>query len=224
MGEFIGQLPGEGRQPRVMPGYPGTLLHRMRQMSLDDVFDALGYLTGDPRARQAVEWLGGTWGHAVAPSTPPRTSGCTCAPGSTISRPSSAWRRSGASADSPPPRWRCPTTPMSPARSSAPWLTAATRGCWSRSTPRSSPTAAASAAPAGVHRLALQPVLQHRVRERFQPARVQAGLPLSSASEYAQFSVDGGSWTAAAGPTTCRGCAGYGNVLAPMQPASTLFS
>ena len=153
MGEFIRQLPGEGRQPRVMLDYSGTLLHGMRQMGLDDVFDALGYLTRDLRARQAVEWLGCTWGHAVAPSTPSRTCGCTCAPGSTISLPSSALRRSGASADSPPPRWRCPTTPMSPARSSAPWLTAAISGCSSRSTPRSSPTAAASAAPAGVHRL-----------------------------------------------------------------------
>ena len=72
MGEFIGQLLGEGRQPRVMLDYSGTLLHGMRQMGLDDVFDALGYLTGDPRARQAVEWLGCTWGHAVAPSTPPQ--------------------------------------------------------------------------------------------------------------------------------------------------------
>ena len=120
MGEFIRQLLGEDRQPRVMLDYSGTLLHGMRQMGLDDVFDALGYLTGDLRARQAVEWLGCTWGHAVAPSTPSRTCGCTCAPGSTISLPSSALRRSGASADSPPPRWRCPTTPMSPARSSAP--------------------------------------------------------------------------------------------------------
>jgi hypothetical protein len=34
------------------------------------VFDALGYLTNDAEARQAVEWLGSTWGHAVAPSTP----------------------------------------------------------------------------------------------------------------------------------------------------------
>src|SRR6266704_5831224 len=144
MGEFIPQLLGEGRQPRVMLDYSGTLLHGMRQMGLDDVFDALGYLTRDPRARQAVEWLGCTWGHVVAPSTPRRTSGCTCAPGSTISLPSSALRRSGASGDPPPPRWRCPTTLMSPARSSAPWLTAAINGCWSRSTPWSSPTAAAS--------------------------------------------------------------------------------
>ena len=72
MGDFIRQLPGEGRQPRVMLDYSGTLLHGMRQMGLDDVFDALGYLTRDPRARQAVEWLGCTWGHAVAPSTPPQ--------------------------------------------------------------------------------------------------------------------------------------------------------
>jgi hypothetical protein len=55
MGEFIRQLPGEGRQPRVMPDCPGTVLHGMRQTGLDDVFDAPGYLTGDPRARQASE-------------------------------------------------------------------------------------------------------------------------------------------------------------------------
>jgi hypothetical protein len=45
MGEFIRQLLGEGRQPRVMLDYSGTLLHGMRQMGLDDVFGALGYLT-----------------------------------------------------------------------------------------------------------------------------------------------------------------------------------
>ena len=72
MGEFISQLLGEDRQPRVMLDYSGTLLHGMRQMGLDEVFDALGYLTHDGRARQATEWLGSTWGHAVAPSTPVR--------------------------------------------------------------------------------------------------------------------------------------------------------
>ena len=70
MGEFIPQLLGEGRQPRVMLDYSGTLLHGMRQMGLGEVFDALGYLTHDGRARQTTEWLGSTWGHAVAPSTP----------------------------------------------------------------------------------------------------------------------------------------------------------
>jgi len=70
MGGFIRALIGEGSQPRVMLDYSGTLLHGIRQMGLDEVFEALGYLTRDPQARQAAEWLGGTWGHAVAPSTP----------------------------------------------------------------------------------------------------------------------------------------------------------
>ena len=70
MGEFIPRLLGAGCQPRVMLDYSGTLLHGMRQMGLDDVFDALGYLTHDGRVRQTTEWLGSTWGHAVAPSTP----------------------------------------------------------------------------------------------------------------------------------------------------------
>jgi hypothetical protein len=72
MGEFIPQLLGEGREPRVMLEYSGTLLHGMRQMGLHDVFDALGHLANDGRARDTTEWLGSTWGHAVAPSTPVR--------------------------------------------------------------------------------------------------------------------------------------------------------
>ena len=70
MGEFIPQLVDEGKQPRVMLEYSGTLVHGMRQMGLNDVFDNLKRITGDPRYRSAVEWLGCTWGHAVAPSTP----------------------------------------------------------------------------------------------------------------------------------------------------------
>jgi hypothetical protein len=70
MGGFVRQLLEEGRRPRVMLDYSGTLLHGLRQMALDDVFDELRYLATDPRACQAVEWLGSTWGHAVAPSTP----------------------------------------------------------------------------------------------------------------------------------------------------------
>jgi hypothetical protein len=57
MGDFIPQLLGEDRQPRVMLDYSGTLLHGMRQMGLDDVFDALGYLTHDSRARLAAPVL-----------------------------------------------------------------------------------------------------------------------------------------------------------------------
>lgn len=70
MGEFVAQLLTEGCEPRVMLDYSGTLLYGMRQMGLDDVFEALEYLTHDRRARRAAEWLGSAWGHAVAPSTP----------------------------------------------------------------------------------------------------------------------------------------------------------
>jgi len=70
MGEFIPQLIDEGKQPRVMLEYSGTLLHGLRQMGLNDVFDNLKRITCEPRYRYAVEWLGMPWGHAVAPSTP----------------------------------------------------------------------------------------------------------------------------------------------------------
>jgi hypothetical protein len=70
MGEFIPQLVDEGKQPRVMLEYSGTLLHGLRHMGLNDVFDNLKRITCDHRYRRAVEWLGCPWGHAVAPSTP----------------------------------------------------------------------------------------------------------------------------------------------------------
>jgi hypothetical protein len=70
LGEFIPQLIGEGKQPRVMLDYSGELLYGLRAMGLDDVFDNLKRITLDPAYRGAVEWLGTAWGHAVAPSTP----------------------------------------------------------------------------------------------------------------------------------------------------------
>lgn len=70
MGEFVPQLVNEGKQPRIMLEYSGTLLHGLRHMGLNDVFDNLKTITCDPRYRGAVEWLGCPWGHAVAPSTP----------------------------------------------------------------------------------------------------------------------------------------------------------
>jgi hypothetical protein len=70
MGEFIPQLVREGRNPRVMLEYSGTLLYGLRAMGLDDVFDSLKLITQDPRYRRSVEWLGMPWGHPVAPSTP----------------------------------------------------------------------------------------------------------------------------------------------------------
>jgi len=70
MGQFIPELVEQGKQPRVMLDYSGTLLHGMRQMGLDDVFDALRTITCDSRYCQCIEWLGSAWGHPVAPSTP----------------------------------------------------------------------------------------------------------------------------------------------------------
>jgi hypothetical protein len=70
MGEFIPMLLAEGREPRVMLEYSGTLLHGLRTMGADDVIDSLRRITCSPEYRHAVEWLGAPWGHAVAPSTP----------------------------------------------------------------------------------------------------------------------------------------------------------
>ncbi|MCP4402071.1 MAG: glycosyl hydrolase family 57 [bacterium] len=70
IGEFVPQLFDEGKQPRVMLEYSGVLLHGLRKMGLNDVFDALKRATCDPNYRRGVEWLGCPWGHAVAPSTP----------------------------------------------------------------------------------------------------------------------------------------------------------
>ncbi len=70
IGEFVPQLIREGKEPRVMLEYSGTLLHGLRDMGLHDVFDALRNVTCHPDYRRGVEWLGCPWGHAVAPSTP----------------------------------------------------------------------------------------------------------------------------------------------------------
>lgn len=70
MGEFIPELVGEGKQPRVMLEYSGTLFYGLKHMGLDDVEENLKKITCDPAYRNCVEWLGAPWGHAVAPSTP----------------------------------------------------------------------------------------------------------------------------------------------------------
>jgi hypothetical protein len=70
IGEFIPQLLGKGKEPRVMLDYSGTLLYGLCQMGLDDVFDNLRRITCEPSYWRTVEWLGSAWGHPVAPSTP----------------------------------------------------------------------------------------------------------------------------------------------------------
>ena len=63
MGEFIPQLVREGKSPRVMLEYSGTLLYGLRAMGLDDVLEALKRITQDPALRR----LGRVAGHAVGP-------------------------------------------------------------------------------------------------------------------------------------------------------------
>jgi len=70
MGEIIPRLLGEGKEPRILLEYSGTLFHGLRKMGLNDVFDLLGAVTNNPEQRRCIEWLGAPWGHAVAPSTP----------------------------------------------------------------------------------------------------------------------------------------------------------
>jgi hypothetical protein len=70
MGEFIPALLAEGREPRIMLEYSGTLLYGLRTLGADDVIESLRRITCLPELRRAVEWLGAPWGHAVAPSTP----------------------------------------------------------------------------------------------------------------------------------------------------------
>jgi hypothetical protein len=45
LGEFIPQLVHEGKNPRVMFDYSGCLLHGLRAMGLNDVFDSLNNIT-----------------------------------------------------------------------------------------------------------------------------------------------------------------------------------
>ncbi|MBN1256132.1 MAG: glycosyl hydrolase family 57 [Planctomycetes bacterium] len=70
MGEFIPQLVAEGKSPRVLLDYSGCLLYGLVEMGLTDVIDSLRQITTDPTYRRYVEWMGCTWSHAVAPSTP----------------------------------------------------------------------------------------------------------------------------------------------------------
>src|SRR5260370_15968296 len=70
MGEFIPQLVDEGKQPRVMLEYSGTLLHGLRHLGLNDVFDNLNRITREPHYRSFVEWMGCAWGLPFAPTTP----------------------------------------------------------------------------------------------------------------------------------------------------------
>ncbi len=70
MGEIVPALHREGKAPRMMLEYSGTLLYGLELQGAHEVFERLREITCDPLQRRAVEWLGAPWGHAVAPSTP----------------------------------------------------------------------------------------------------------------------------------------------------------
>ncbi len=70
MGELIPQLVGEGKQPRCLLEYSGTLLHGLHHMGLYEVIDSLKTIASNTSYRNHAEWLGAPWGHPVAPSTP----------------------------------------------------------------------------------------------------------------------------------------------------------
>ena len=129
MGEIVPRLADEGRQPRVMLDYSGTLLHGLRQIGAGEAIAAVLRLTCDPRYSGAVEWLGCSWGHAVAPSTPVQD----------YRLHVRAWQHHFAGLFGLGPlgrvrgfsqrRWRCRTIPTSRTRSRAPCSTVATSGC-----------------------------------------------------------------------------------------------
>lgn len=72
MGLLIPQLVADGASPRIMLDYSGCLLHGLRHMGAGHVIETLRPLIVEPAYRRCVEWLGTAWGHAVAPSTPPK--------------------------------------------------------------------------------------------------------------------------------------------------------
>ncbi|UCG34100.1 MAG: hypothetical protein JSU68_05580 [Phycisphaerales bacterium] len=68
--ELIRGALAAGGRPRIMLDYSGTLLWGLEQMGRVDVLARLRKLTMEDPGRRCIEWLGTTWGHAVAGSTP----------------------------------------------------------------------------------------------------------------------------------------------------------
>ena len=113
MGDFIPQYVGEGKQPRVMLEYSGTLLWGFQQMGLGDVIDNLKRITMDHNYRNYVEWLGAPGACCCPVST---SSGlqasCSCMAASFAAMfgPEALERVRGFS----PQKWLFQTIPMSP--------------------------------------------------------------------------------------------------------------
>ncbi len=70
MGDFIPDLVGRGKHPRIMLDYSGNLLWGLSQMGARDAIEKLRKITCDKKYIPYVEWVGTMWSHAVATSTP----------------------------------------------------------------------------------------------------------------------------------------------------------
>jgi hypothetical protein len=67
MADFIIELVGQGKNPRIMLDYSGNLLWGLRQMGQGDIIENLKRITIDPTYQPYVEWLGTMWSHSVVP-------------------------------------------------------------------------------------------------------------------------------------------------------------
>jgi hypothetical protein len=70
MSQFVRELVGQGKNPRIMLDYSGNLLWGLRQIGHGDVLEELAAITSDSAYYRYVEWLGTMWSHAVVSSTP----------------------------------------------------------------------------------------------------------------------------------------------------------
>ncbi len=70
MADFIPELLGQGKSPRVMLDYSGNLLWGLEQMEGGAAIEHLKTITTNPNHQNNAEWLGTMWSHAVATSTP----------------------------------------------------------------------------------------------------------------------------------------------------------
>ncbi len=68
--DFVRELSGEGKNPRIMLDYSGNLLWGLRDMGEERVLDNLKLVTCDKKYFGYVEWLGTMWSHSVVSSTP----------------------------------------------------------------------------------------------------------------------------------------------------------
>lgn len=70
MSDFVMELAGAGKFPRVMLDYSGNLLWGLKQMGQEETLRKLKLIVCDKKYFKNVEWLGTMFSHAVVSSTP----------------------------------------------------------------------------------------------------------------------------------------------------------